>query len=140
MKRIAALLLLSLSLAGCALPPPDQPAYFSRMGRFMGLIANCGCSDITSARMLADYPAAVNGRYSEAEVKAMKGYVDLGNIERWDNRAVICAEVCGQRCMVQAVVGPLGGRDTGVPACLVSERDLHLSDGIKFDGGADGRD
>ena len=122
-----------LLLAGCVLPPPDQPAYFSRMGRFMGLVAGCGCSDITVDRMRTDYAKALGGRYSEAEVKAMKGYIEISADEKWQNRPIVCAEVCSQRCMVQAVVEPLGGRGTGEKACLVSERDLHLTDGGQFD-------
>lgn len=131
MKAVAALVL-SLLLTGCALPPPDQPAYFARMGRFMGLVANCGCSDISTDRMLKDYALALGGRYSDAEIKAMKGYVDLGASERWPNITEVCAEVCSQRCMVQSVVEPLGGRGTGEKACLVSERDLHLTDGAQI--------
>ena len=129
------MLLLSLPviLAGCATPPPDQPAYFSRMGRFMGLVANCGCSDISVDRMRSDYAKALGGRYSDADIKAMKGYVDQAAAERWDNMPTVCAEVCSQRCMVQAVVEPLGGHGTGEAACLVSERDLHLTDGMKLE-------
>jgi hypothetical protein len=116
-----------LALAGCWLPPPDQPAHYTRMGRFMGLVALCGCSSVTPERMVADYPKALGGRYSDAEIKAMRAYVDLASIEKWPNQAVICAEVCSQRCMVQAVVEPLGAAATGTPPCLVSERDLHLT-------------
>lgn len=131
MKRIV---LLTLALAGCVLPPPDQPAHPTRMGRFLGLVANCGCSDITPDRMLAEYPRAIAGRYSEAEIKSMRGYVDLGASERYDNQLEICKEACSQTCMVNAVVAPLGGRvNPGVAACLVSERHLHLTPG-KFDG------
>ena len=124
-------LLIVLLLAGCAYPSADEPAYFSRMGRFVGLVAGCGCSDISVERMKAEYPKALGGRYSEAEVKAMKGYVEIGASEKWQNSLQVCAEVCGQRCMVQAVVEPLGGRGTGVASCLVSERDLHLTDGAQ---------
>lgn len=128
MKRAA--LLLVLAVSGCALPPPDQPAHPYRMGRFLGLVANCGCSDITPDRMLAEYPRAVAGRYSEAEVATMRGHVDVAASERYDNQMEICAATCAQRCMVNAVAEPLGGRITpGVPACLVSERDLHLPTG-----------
>ncbi len=129
MRIIAALAV--LLLVGCALPPPDQPAHYTRMGRFMGLVANCGCSDISADRMKADYAKALGGRYSEAEIKAMKGYVAVGADEQWQNQMQVCAEVCSQRCMVQAVVEPLGGRGTGTKACLVSERDLHLTDGAQ---------
>jgi hypothetical protein len=127
MKRVAAVVAVLFALGGCSLPPPDQPAHFSRMGRFLGLVASCGCSDITPERMIAEYPKALGGHYSEAEIKSMKGYVELGATERWDNQASICADACMQPCMVNAVAGPLGGRTVpGVPACLVSERDLHL--------------
>lgn len=124
-------LLMGLLLAGCAYPSAEDPAYFSRMGRFAGLVAGCGCSDISVERMKAEYPKVLGGRYSEAEVKAMKGYVDLGASEKWQNNIQVCAEVCSQRCMVQAVVEPLGGRGTGVAPCLVNERDLHLTDGAQ---------
>jgi hypothetical protein len=130
--RVVALFVL-LSLAGCILPPPDQPAHYIRMGRFLGLVANCGCSDITPERMLAEYRVALGGRYPDAEVTAMRGYVDLAATEQWQNRTLVCAEICSQKCMVQAVVEPLGGRGTGGPACLVSERDLHLTDGANVD-------
>jgi hypothetical protein len=133
MKYAAAALILSL-LAACV-PPPDQPAYFARMGRFMGLIANCGCSDIPPDRMIAEYKKAVSGRYSDREVSAMKGYIQLAAVEKWDNHMQICAEICSQRCMVQSVAEPLGGLDTGEKACLVSERDLHLTDGLQIKSG-----
>jgi hypothetical protein len=127
MKRVASLLAVLLALGGCALPPPDQPAYYSRMGRFLGLVASCRCSDITPERMITEYPKALGGRYTDAEIKAMKGYVELGTTERWDNQASICADACMQPCMVNAVAAPLGGRTVpGVPACPVSERNLHL--------------
>ncbi|CAA7620217.1 conserved hypothetical protein [Candidatus Terasakiella magnetica] len=139
MRYFIALILL-VGLGGCALTPPDQPAYFSRMGRFMGLVANCGCSDITPERMIAEYPKVVAGLYSEAEIKGMRGYVDLAATERWPNIAIICAETCSQRCMVQSVVGPLGGRGMGVGACLVNERDLHLTSGQEVGSSPGGRD
>ncbi|CAA7627321.1 hypothetical protein [Magnetospirillum sp. SS-4] len=135
MKALAAVLCL-LVLAGCSLPPPDQPAHFSRMGRFLGLVANCGCSDISPERMLAEYRKALADRYSESEAVSMRGHVDLAATEQWHNHAVVCGEVCGQRCMVQAVVEPLGGRGVGVPACPVTERDLHLTDGANTDATA----
>lgn len=127
--RLAPLTLTVLPLLAGCLPAPDQPAWEGRMGRFAGLIARCGCSDITSDRMLAEYPKAMAGRYSEAEIKAMHGYVELAATEAWDNQAEICGEVCAQSCMVEAVVQPLGGHGTGVAACPVTERDLHLTDG-----------
>ena len=126
------LLFVVLTLGACALPPPDQPAHYARMGRFMGLIANCGCSDIAAEGMIARYPDALGGRYSAEEISKMAGYVKLGAGEIWDNMTQICVEVCSQRCMVQSVVAPLGGRGTGEAACLVSERDLHLTDGAQL--------
>jgi hypothetical protein len=124
-------LLVALTLGGCALlPPPDQPAYHARMGRFLGLVARCSCSDIAPDRMVADYAKALGGRYGDSEIRSMKGYVADGAFERYDNQIEICAEVCGQSCMVNAVAAPLGGRTKpGVEACLVSERDLHLTVG-----------
>lgn len=126
-------LLVVLALGACVLPPPDQPAYYARMGRFMGLIANCGCSDITPEQMIGQYAQALGDRYSAEETRRMSGYVKLGAGEMWNNRSLVCAEVCSQRCMVQSVVEPLGGRGTGVAACLVSERDLHLTDGAQIE-------
>lgn len=131
-KRLPALVL--LLLAGCTLPPPDEPAHFSRMGRFLGLVSHCGCSDIAPDRMLAEYSRALDDRYSPAEVASMRGYVDMGLSENYDNQIEICREACSQSCMVNAVAGPMGGRTIpGVQACLVSERDLHLTIG-RFDG------
>jgi len=129
MGTVAAALL--CLLAACV-PPPDQPAHHARMGRFMGLIANCGCSDIGPERMVADYRKALGDRYPAEAVTAMEGYVKLGATERWDNLPQVCAETCAQRCMVQAVVEPLDGRGTGEKPCLVSERDLHLTDGAQI--------
>lgn len=60
LRSLVAILVLT-ALGACALPPPDQPAHPIRMGRFLGLVARCGCSDISGARMLADYPRAVAG-------------------------------------------------------------------------------
>lgn len=136
MKRLALFSL--LSLAACALPPPEQPAQYTRMGRFMGLVANCACTDITPERMQADYAKVVAGRYSEAEIAAMAGYVALGVGEKWQNLIQICAEICSQTCMVRAVTEPLGGHGADGPACLVSERDLHLTDGQQIDTGGGG--
>lgn len=130
MRHVAAALALCL-LAACV-PPPDQPAYYTRMGRFLGLVANCGCSDIPADRMIAEYRKAVSGRYPDREISAMKGYVQLAAEEKWENQAEVCAEACSQRCMVQSVAEPLGGRGTGEKACLVSERDLHLTDGTRI--------
>jgi len=131
MKR--SILILAALLSACALPPADKPASPNRVGRFMGLVANCGCADITRDRMLAEYPRAVSGQYSEADITRMRGYVDLGAHEKWDNQIHICAEACAQTCMVNAIAKPLGGRLRGDGAtCLVSERDLHLTDGEAF--------
>ncbi|EME70240.1 hypothetical protein H261_09282 [Paramagnetospirillum caucaseum] len=135
MRHVATALTLLL-LAACV-PPPDQPAHYTRMGRFMGLVANCGCSDIGAERMIAEYRKALGDLYPAGEVAAMKGYVDLGAGETWENQIQICAEVCAQRCMVQAVAAPLGGRGTGEKPCLVSERDLHLTDGAQINPGGD---
>lgn len=130
MRIVLALTIVAL-LAGCALPPPDQPAHPSRMGRFLGLVSRCGCSDIDGERMLAEYGKATAGHYSEAQTKSMRGYVDLALSENFDNQLDICAEACSQTCMVNAVAGPLGGRTlAGAGTCLVSERDLHLTIGL----------
>jgi hypothetical protein len=138
MKRFVAPLV--LLVAACALPPADSPPDISRMGRFLGLVARCSCSDISPQRMLAEYPKALGGRYSDAQIKAMHGYVDLAEYEQWDNQIEICAEVCGQRCMVESVVLPLAGRSTGAEPCAVTERDLHLTEGRKIEtGGGDSR-
>ena len=132
--RTLACVLGVLLLASCALPPPDQPAAPNRMGRFLGLVANCGCSDIDRDRMLADYPRAVAGRYTEAEIKTMHGYVDVGATENFDNQLIICADTCAKTCMVNAVAAPLGGRLSGDgTTCLVSERDLNLVEGTRND-------
>jgi hypothetical protein len=130
MRYLAAAL--SLSLLAACVPPPDQPAYYSRMGRFIGLVANCGCSDVTTEAMIAQYRKALGDRYSAREVAAMEGYVKLGAGENWTNMTQVCAEVCAQRCMVQAVVEPMGGRSQGEAPCLVSERDLRLTDGAQI--------
>lgn len=136
MTRALSALLLALALAACALPAADQPAAPNRIGRFMGLIANCGCSDIGRDRMLAEYPRSVAGRYSDAEIKAMHGYVDVGAYETWDNQVLICREACSQTCMVNTIVQPLGGRLSGDgTTCAVTERDLHLTEGLKAGGG-----
>lgn len=135
LARVVCAAMAALSLASCTLPPPDQPASVNRMGRFLGLVATCGCSDIDRDRMLAEYGRAVAGRYSEAEIKSMHGYVDVGAHEKYDNQLVICAGICSQTCMVNSVAAPLGGRLSGDGAsCLVSERDLHLTEGITSTG------
>ena len=107
----------------------DQPAPINRIGRFLGLVASCGCSDISPERMIADYAQVLGNNYSAAEVKAMKGYVELGADEHWDNQASICAGVCIRRCMVNAAVAPLGGRlSPGIESCPISERDMDLEE------------
>lgn len=129
----------ALVLASCSLPPPDQPAAPNRMGRFLGLAANCGCSDIGRERMLAEYPRAVANRYTDAQIKDMRGYVDVGAYEKYDNQVLICREACSQTCMVNSVAAPLGGRLSGDGAsCLVSERDLHLTEGTRNNTGNGG--
>ncbi len=139
MKRVSLCLALALALAGCSQTPPDQPAYFARMARFMGLVARCECSDITPARMIAEYPKALGGLYSEKEIAAMRGYIQLAASEQWDNEVLMCAEACSQTCMVNTVAAPLGGRTVpGVQACLVSERDLHLTEPFAGMSGGNG--
>lgn len=134
MKRFHPLVLI-VPLAACVLPPADQPAHFTRMGRFAGLIAKCGCSDITPSRMLAEYERALAGLYSAEELRRMRGHVEAGATENFDNQYEICAEACSQTCMVNAVAAPLGGRTfPGIAACTVTERDLHLTLGRHGDG------
>ena len=128
---------LALVVTSCSFPAPDQPAAPNRIGRFIGLIANCGCSDVTRERMLAEYPRAVSGTYSPDDFRRMHGFVDLGAWETWDNQIVICREACGQTCMVNAIVQPLGGRLSGDGrSCPVTERDLHLTMGLSHSGGS----
>lgn len=123
-------------VAACSFPPPDQPAAANRMGRFIGLIGNCGCSDISADRLLVEYPRAVAGRYNDADIKTMHGYADVGASEHYDNQIVICREVCAQTCMVNSVVAPLGGKLSGDGrTCPVTERDLHLTEGIRNNTG-----
>lgn len=137
MRHPLAILFLALPLAACALPPPDQPAHYSRVGRFIGLVANCGCgTGLTESQVMADYPRVLAGRYSAEDVRRVRGYVEVGATENYDNQIEICAQVCAQPCMVNAVAEPLGGRPIpGVPACLISERDLHLTIGTFSDSG-----
>ncbi|MBC7907183.1 MAG: hypothetical protein H7Y60_10615 [Rhodospirillaceae bacterium] len=123
-------LCLSAAFFVTACTAPDQPASPERLGRFMGLVAQCGCSDVTPNRMLAEYGRAVAGRYSEAELRRMKGFVELGATERFNNQIPICAEICSQTCQVNAVVKPLGGKVRGNGAtCPLTERDLNLTTG-----------
>ncbi len=138
MRQTFAIFALALPLAACALPPPDQPAHFSRVGRFIGLVAKCGCgTGLTEGQVMADYQRVLGGRYSAEDAGRVRGYVEAGATENYDNQIEICAQVCAQPCMVNAVAEPLGGRPIpGVPACLISERDLHLTIG-RHDDGAD---
>lgn len=121
-------LILPFLLGACV--APDQPASPERLGRFMGLVAQCGCSDISPDRMMAEYGRAVAGRYSAAELRRMKGFVELGASERFTNQIPICAEACAQTCQVNAVVKPLGGRAVGDGAtCALTEFGLHSTTG-----------
>ncbi|MGE5503107.1 MAG: hypothetical protein ACM31L_01670 [Actinomycetota bacterium] len=120
-----------VALSGCdsLLPPPDQPAHPSRIGRFIGLVSRCGCSDISKTRMAAEWPKVVQGRYTPEQIQQMRGYVNAALDENFDNQIEICAEACSQKCMVESVAQPLEGRSTGVAACPITERDLHLTFG-----------
>ncbi|MBX9633786.1 MAG: hypothetical protein K2X44_02290 [Magnetospirillum sp.] len=121
---------LSLPLFAAACVAPDLPASPERLGRFMGLVAQCGCSDVTPSRMMAEYERAVAGRYSAAELRRMQGFIDLGATEKFSNQIPICAEICAQTCQVNAVVKPLGGTTMGNgDVCTLTERDLHLTTG-----------
>lgn len=124
----ARLPVLALFLVAACAPLADQKPDPSRMGRFLGLLANCGCAGITPERMVADYPLAVRDRYSETEIRAMRGSVELGTEEHWMNQYSICADACSTPCMVNAVAIPMGGRVVpGVAACPVTDFNLHLS-------------
>ena len=108
----------------------DRPASPERLGRFMGLVVQCGCSDVSLSRMLADYPRAVAGRYPAAEVARMRGFIEVGGTENYTNQVPICAEACSQHCLVNAVVVPLGGRPVGDGAvCAPVEGRLNLTTG-----------
>ncbi|MCR6630604.1 MAG: hypothetical protein NVV74_11445 [Magnetospirillum sp.] len=127
-RPLAAVLLSSLLLTACA--TADQPATPERLGRFMGLVAQCGCSDIPLERMLADYPRALGDRYSPADVARMRGFIETGGTENFSNQIPICADACSQTCLVNAVVQPLGGRTRGDgQACTPTERRLNLTPG-----------
>lgn len=118
-----------LPLLACA-GAPDRPASPERMGRFMGLVAQCGCSDIGVSRMVAEYPKALGDRYGADDVRRMRGFVEVGASESFSNQIPICAEVCSQACMVNSVVKPLGGRVVGDGAtCPVDEDRLNLTTG-----------
>lgn len=131
MRVLRARLLLAacLVLAGCA-QVGDRPASPERLGRFMGLVVQCGCSDVSLSRMLADYPRAVAGPYSPADLSRMRGFIEVGAGERFTNQIPICAEACAQTCAVNAIVRPLGGRPAGDGAtCAITEGSLHLTTG-----------
>lgn len=126
--RSVAVLPLILALAGCA--AADTPASPERLGRFIGLVAQCGCSDVSLDRMLAEYPHALAGRYSPSEIGHLRGFIQVGGTENFSNQVPICAEVCSQTCAVNAVVLPLGGRSVGDgSACMLTERGLNLTPG-----------
>lgn len=119
---------IAMTLAACA--GADRPASPERLGRFAGLVARCGCSDVTVSRMLADYPPSVAGRYSPDDVRRLRGFIEMGGSENFSNQVPICAEVCSQTCLVNAVVLPLGGRPAGDgAACTISESRLNLTTG-----------
>ncbi|MGE5517033.1 MAG: hypothetical protein ACM31D_14580 [Bacteroidota bacterium] len=126
--RSIAVLPLILALAGCA--AADTPASPERLGRFMGLVAQCGCSNVSLDRMLADYPRVVASRHSPSEPDRLHGFIEVGGTENFSNQVPICAEVCSQTCAVNAVVLPLGGRPVGDgSACALTERGLNLTPG-----------
>lgn len=130
--RFAFALSLALAVAGCGFTPPDGPPHPSRMGRFLGLVSRCGCADITASRMLAEFPKAVEGRYTPAEISTMRGYVADGLYENYDNQYEICAEACGQRCAVETVARALDA-GTGAAMCPITEGGLHTTFG-RFTG------
>jgi hypothetical protein len=126
--RAGLLVGLLLPLAGCVLPPADQPADPARFGRFAGLIGRCGCTDLGADQVTARIDRLVAGRPA-GEARIVGSYARLGAEESWDNQMEICAEVCAQRCMVAAVAGPLGAAGPLAAPCPVTERDLHLTEG-----------
>lgn len=134
-KSILALIL-ALPLAGCTLPGADEPAHPNRMGRFIGLVANCGCgTGLTTSQVMAGYPQVAGGAYSPEDLRRMHGFVEVGATERFSNQYEICAEVCVQACKVNTVAAPLGGRTIpGAEPCPITERGLHLTLG-RTDGG-----
>lgn len=117
-----------LALGSCFLPPPDQPADAGRFGRFVGLVARCGCTDLGVERAAQGLDRLLADR-TDSEARTARSYFRLGAEENWDNMVEICGEVCGQRCMVATVAEPLGGHGPDVVPCPVTERDLHLTDG-----------
>jgi hypothetical protein len=126
--RALAVLVAVAGLAACA--APDGPASPERLGRFAGLVARCGCSDVTLSRMLADYPPTLAGRYSTDDIRRVRGFIEVGGAENFSNQLPICAEVCSQTCAVNAVALPVGGRPTGDGrACTVTEGRLNLTTG-----------
>ncbi|HTH17024.1 MAG TPA: hypothetical protein VL974_10255 [Magnetospirillum sp.] len=126
MNRVLPLAFL-LVLSACT--APDRPASPERLGRFMGLVAHCGCSDVSLDRMMAEYPRAVSA-YSAGDINRIRGFIEVGGRENFSNQVPICAEVCSQTCAVNAVVLPLGGRPLGNGApCALTEGGLHLTEG-----------
>lgn len=130
---VVVLLVLGVTLAACekTVPTkPDEPAYYSRMARFIGLVSRCGCSDLTADQVLDNYAKALGKQYPPQQVDQMRGYIDVALSEHYNNQMEICLEVCSQKCMVNAVAGPLGGKTIpDVQACAITERNLHLTPG-----------
>lgn len=117
-------------LSSCALAAPDEPAHYIRAGRFIGLVARCECSDLTGKQVLNEYPKVLASRYSPDQVEKMRGYIDSALSEHYANQMEICLEVCAQKCMVNTVAEPLGGKvNSGVAACPITERGLLLTIG-----------
>jgi hypothetical protein len=128
MPRHFITVVIAMMLAACA--GADRPASPERLGRFAGLVARCGCSDVTVPRMLADYPPSLAGRYAADDLRRLRGFIEMGGSENFSNQVPICAEVCSQTCAVNAVVLPLGGRPAGDgAACAISEGRLNLTTG-----------
>ena len=135
-RRVAllAVALLAPALAGC-LPPPDQPAEAGRFGRFVGLAGRSGCAGHDTLRVTGGLDRLTAGR-APGEAARVRSYAALGADEAWDNQIEICAEVCAQTCMTASVAQALGGpTPPGVEPCLVSERDLRLTEGRSIDPG-----
>ncbi len=130
--RVVLFLGVALVLAGCgSFTRPDAPAHPSRMGRFLGLVSSCGCAKISPSRMQAEFPKAVQGRYSPADIEAMRGWVAFGLTEHYDNGTEICAEACSQHCAVESVAKALGA-GTGGAACPITEGNLKLTPGLQY--------
>lgn len=111
------LLILALALLAAACAAADRPASPERLGRFMGLVAQCGCSDVSAARLAQSHPD-------------MRGFIELGASENFSNQVPICREACSQTCAVNAVVLPLGGRPAGDGrTCPLTEGGINLTTG-----------